>query len=60
MSNKKIDMDKRITKLSAVLFSIASFAFFTLIIIYIFVYKPPTGQWDEKILYMNNKWGLIS
>ena len=53
-------MDKRTTKLSAILFSIASIAFFTLIILYIFVYKPPSGQWDEKILYMTNKWGLIS
>ncbi len=53
-------MDKRITKLSALLFSIASIAFFTLIILYVFVYKPPTGTWDEKILHMNNNWGLIS
>jgi hypothetical protein len=53
-------MNKQITKLSAVLFSVASLAFFTLIILYIFVYKPPTGTWDEKILYMNNNWGLAS
>jgi hypothetical protein len=53
-------MNKQITKLSAVLFSVASLAFFTLIILYIFVYKPPTGTWDEKILYMNKNWGLVS
>jgi len=53
-------MNKQITKLSAVLFSVASLAFFTLIILYIFVYKPPTGAGDEKILHMNNNWGLIS
>jgi hypothetical protein len=53
-------MNKQITKLSAVLFSVASLVFFTLIILYIFVYKPPTGTWDEKILHMNNNWGLIS
>ena len=53
-------MNKQFTKLSALLFSVASLAFFTLIILYIFVYKPPTGTWDEKILYINNNWGLIS
>jgi len=53
-------MDKRTTSISAFLFSIASIAFFILIIVYIFIYKPPTGQWDEKVLYMNNKWGLLS
>ena len=53
-------MSKRINRVSAILFSVASLAFFTLIILYIFVYKPPTGTWDEKILHMNNNWGLIS
>jgi len=53
-------MNKQITNLSAVLFSVASLAFFSLIILYIFVYKPPAGTWDEKILHMNNNWGLIS
>ena len=53
-------MNNQITKLSAILFSVASLAFFTLIILYIFVYKPPTGTWDEKILHMNSNWGLIS
>jgi len=53
-------MNKQVTKLSAVLFSVASLVFFTLIILYIFVYKPPTGNWEEKILHMNNNWGLIS
>ena len=53
-------MNKQITKLSAILFSIASLAFFILIVLYIFVYKPPSGTWDEKVLYMNNSWGLIS
>jgi hypothetical protein len=24
------------------------------------VYRPPAGTWDEKILHMNNNWGLIS
>ena len=53
-------MNNQITKLSSILFSVASLAFFTLIVLYIFIYKPPTGTWDEKILHMNNNWGLIS
>jgi len=53
-------MNKRIDKVSAILFSVASLAFFVLIISYVFVYKPPSGTWDEKILYMNNNWGLVS
>lgn len=53
-------MSNRINNISAILFSVASLAFFTLIILYIFVYKPPIGTWDEKILYMNNNWGLLS
>jgi len=53
-------MNNQTNKTSAILFSAASIVFFTLILIYIFVYKPPTGSWDEKILYINNNWSLVS
>jgi len=53
-------MDMQIHRISALLFSVASISFFILILIYVFVYQPPSGQMKVKIEHMNNNWTLIS
>ena len=46
--------------LHAYLFGIASLAFFVLIGLYIFVYQPASGDWQDKLDHMNRNWSLIS
>jgi len=48
------------TKIAGILFAAASLGMFILIIIYIFVYNPPTGNWQEKLNHLNEHWILAS
>ena len=53
-------MHSTILRRSGVLFSIASIMMFTCILLYLLVYQPPSGSWQERIHHMDDRWALIS